>query len=77
MTVADGSTITNGPTKLTTSTDNDEQPAFSPDGRKIALTSSRDGGDFDVFKIKADGSAEVNLADTGVTESYPSWQPDP
>ncbi len=69
---------TNRPKNLTNDPAIDIDPAFSPDGRKIAFRSDRDGGDNDIFKMKAGGSEPVNLTDNGTTnERHPSWQPDP
>jgi Tol biopolymer transport system component len=71
---------TNRPQNLTNNPASDRNPAFSPDGRKIAFASNRDGPDYDIFKMKADGSAQVNLTNNNnstTSEQFPSWQPDP
>jgi len=52
------------------------QPRFSPDGRRIAFTSDRGGGD-NIWIMNADGSGKVQLT----KESFrllnqPSWSPD-
>lgn len=70
---------TNRPRNLTKNLDIfDGYPVFSPDGRKIAFMSDRDGLDYDIFKMKADGSEPVNLTNNSPAyEASPSWQPDP
>jgi hypothetical protein len=46
-------------------------PAWSPDGTKIAFTSDRDGGRFKIYIMNADGSNVKRLTDiSGMT---PSW----
>ncbi|HXF98584.1 MAG TPA: hypothetical protein VNJ46_08235 [Gaiellaceae bacterium] len=50
-------------------------PAWSPDGRRIAFASKR-RGTFDVFVMDADGTGTRPLAATGEDESQPSWSPD-
>lgn len=62
---------------LTNNSAQDTQPAFSPDGRKIAFVSNRTGGSLDIFKMKADGSSQVNLTKIGGNQDFPTWQPDP
>lgn len=64
--------------QLTKNAASDIEPAFSPDGKKIAFISSRDGGDNDIFKMRADGSRQAPLtANDDVNDRSPSWQPDP
>ena len=53
------------------------QPRWSPDGRKIAFVSQRDGHE-DIFVMNADGSGQRNLTRTpgsGSRESHPVWSP--
>ena len=79
---ADGS----NPTKLTTFVGLSTDPAVSPDGTKIAFTSSvagPTGGNFEVFVMNADGSNPVNLTnnpatapDLPVIDNFPAWSPD-
>jgi Tol biopolymer transport system component len=50
---------------------NDRQPAFSPDGTKIAFQSDREGGG--IFLMGATGESPRRLADLGYD---PAWSPD-
>ena len=49
----------------------DRQPAFSPDGERIAFRSDRDGGG--VFLMAASGESVTRLTDFGY---HPSWSPE-
>lgn len=53
----------------------DFYPAYSPDGSTILLVSNRDG-DYDLWTMNADGSAQAKLAATPGFEFYPSYSPD-
>jgi Tol biopolymer transport system component len=53
------------------STADDDEPAFSPDGERIAFRSSRDGGG--IFVMGRTGEAVKRLTRTGFN---PSWSPD-
>ena len=65
--------------RLTTDAELDEQPAWSPDGRRIAFRSHR-AGDWDIWVMNADGSGQRNLMDNELparaTEHTPAWSPD-
>jgi len=67
-------------TRLTHSTVSDTQPAWSPDGAKVAFSRYVQGGRRDIYTINADGSGEVSLtADTDTTTQAPyapDWSPD-
>ena len=45
--------------RLTQSPGLDARPAWSPDGKRIAFTSNRDGN-YDIYVVNADGSNPVN-----------------
>jgi len=50
------------------------QPRWSPDGRKIAFVSQRDGSP-DIYVMNADGSGQRNLTRSNRRESQPAWSP--
>lgn len=50
-------------------------PAWSPDGRRIAFVSNRDGSD-DIFVVNADGSGLRNLTRSRGNDHNPVWSPD-
>jgi len=54
---------------------NDEQPRWSPDGRRIAFKSDR-GGSFNLYAMDADGKNVVRLTDHAGNDHDPSWLPD-
>jgi Tol biopolymer transport system component len=51
------------------------EPAFSPDGTRIAFASGRDGS-FDIYVMNADGTGTQRLTSTGANDQQPSWSPD-
>ena len=74
----DGSAQTN----LTTNPARDQDPAWSPDGSRIAFASTRAGSHLDIWVMNADGSAPVNLTPlpdstgSGQAGIEPAWSPD-
>ena len=63
-------------TRLTDDPAVDIRPAWSPDGRRIAFCSNRADGEFDVFRMRADGSRVVNLTPNSADFNFaPDWQP--
>src|SRR5436190_103875 len=63
--------------RLTNNTALDTEPAFSPDGTKIAFSSTRDGGDEDLWVMNADGTNPVQLTSFGNDdETEPAWSHD-
>jgi hypothetical protein len=68
----DGSVVTN----LTNSNSVGElQPAWSPDGTKIAFYSDS-SGNLDVFTMNADGSGQTNVTNNLASDEAPAWSPD-
>jgi Tol biopolymer transport system component len=68
---ADGS----GTRKLTHNAGRNAEPAWSPDGRKIAFRSTRDGNR-EIYVMNANGSNQRNLSRNPAQDSRPSWSPD-
>ena len=66
---ADGGNVT----RLTEGPSNDRSPTWSPDGRRIAFTSDRDGDD-EVYVMNADGTAAVRLTTSAAPDVLDSWQ---
>jgi Tol biopolymer transport system component len=69
---ADGS----GKTNLTSRRAGDSNPEWSPDGTRIAFSSSRDG-DYDIYTMDADGSDVAQVTNLPGDERFPDWQPLP
>lgn len=53
----------------------DEQPRWSPDGRRIAFKSTR-GGSYNLYVMDADGGNVIRLTDHAGNDHDPSWLPD-
>ena len=49
---------------LTSTPEENSDAAWSPDGRKIAFTSRRDGGQAEIYIMNADGSNQVNFTNS-------------
>ena len=50
-------------------------PAWSPDGKKIAFDSDRDGN-WEIYVMNADGSNPINLTNNNGVDWYSTWSPD-
>ena len=50
-------------------------PAWSPDGRKIAFVSKRDGNS-EVYVMNANGKGQRNLTRNPAFDADPAWSPD-
>ena len=68
---ADGS----GATNITNNAVFDGQPAWSPDGTKIAFFTNRDSTD-EIYVMSADGSDPTRLTFNTESDEYPAWSPD-
>ena len=68
---ADGS----GRIQLTGDETAEEDPAWSPDGSKIAFSSYRNGNT-DIFVIDADGAGLTRLTFDEASDETPAWSPD-
>ncbi|CAN5120714.1 hypothetical protein BH09ACT13_BH09ACT13_10620 [soil metagenome] len=51
------------------------EPAWSPDGTRIAF-SSRRAGTFDIYVLNADGTGTRLLTSTKENDSHPTWSPE-
>jgi Tol biopolymer transport system component len=62
--------------RLTEVRPDDAQSAWSPDGRRIAFKSRRDGNN-ELYVMNADGSGETRLTiSPSISEGQPAWSPD-
>jgi len=66
---ADGTCIV----RLTNEPQNDDEPAWSPDGQRIAFVSDRSGAD-EIYVMNADGSNVVRRTFSGFSQG-PAWSP--
>jgi Tol biopolymer transport system component len=64
-----------GLTQLTDDQVDDSDPAWSPDGARIAFVSERDG-DREIYLMNADGSDPVRLTYAPGFDNDPDWAPD-
>ena len=62
---------------LTPDTDssNDVDPLVSPDGRKVAFASDRDG-DFEIYTVDMFTGELQRITDNAVSDRRPAWSPD-
>jgi len=62
-------------TQLTQDASHDVMPSISPDNRRIAFASNRNGN-WDIFVIDRDGGKPLQITNDGAHELHPSWSPD-
>lgn len=55
----------------------DAEPAWSPNGRRIAFTSTRDGGEAEIYVMTSAGTRQTRLTTTDpwVMDHGPDWSP--
>lgn len=58
-----------------TDTDVDTDPAWSPDARWLAFTSTRDFGDAEVYLMTTAGRPQINLTHHAGVDKSPDWKP--
>ena len=61
--------------RVTVNPTDDGDPAWSPDGTKIAFVSNRNKGYIQIWVIDADGKNPIRLTD-GSVDANPDWSPD-
>lgn len=61
--------------QLTTTTTANAQPAFAPDGLRIAFSALRDGNK-EIYVMNADGSSQTRLTKIAAADTEPAWSPD-
>jgi TolB protein len=65
-----------GKRNLTRNAADDHAGGWSPDGRRIAFTSKRDGNS-EIYVMNADGSGQRNLTRNLAGDARPAWSPLP
>ena len=74
----------NNQRRLTNNPNLDTHPSWSPDGKRIAFMSDRDGHvnilggllNYEIYVMDADGGNPQNLTNDPNSDSSPSWSPD-
>jgi Tol biopolymer transport system component len=67
--------VYSGRRRLTDDPASDGEPAASPNGREIALVSSRDGNR-EIYVMRGDGTGQRRLTRDGGDDEWPSWSAD-
>lgn len=62
-------------TRITNNTDDDDWPAYAPDGKKLVFESGRDGNT-QIYVMDIDGKNPQRLSNNHFTERHPAWSPD-
>lgn len=64
-------------TQLTSGKDHhDQHPRWSPDGTRISFESTRQGGQFDLYVMDANGTNVTRVTDSPANDFDPIWMPD-
>ena len=63
------------PQNLTNDPNNDWDPSWSPDGKRIVFSSERDGN-YELYVMDANGKNQQRLTDNDFYDRGPSWSPD-
>ncbi|HMB67694.1 MAG TPA: hypothetical protein VKU85_00230, partial [bacterium] len=63
-------------TQLTTDVNDDAHPAWSPDGTRIVFQADRDGAQFDLWIMEADGGNQTRLTTDVNEDRHPTFSPD-
>lgn len=63
------------PVPLTDNNVDDMSPVWSPDGRRIAFVSRRDGNR-EIYVMNASGNGQLNLTRNATADWTPAWSPD-
>jgi TolB protein len=50
-------------------------PALSPNGRQIAYMARDDTGNWDIYRVNADGTGQVRLTTNAARDGLPAWSP--
>src|SRR6188472_581499 len=61
-------------TPLTTNAQDDVDPAWSPDGKKIAFAHNN-GTYYEIWTMNADGTGQTPVAQLGKSTTHPTWSP--
>ncbi len=68
---ADGSDLKN----LTNNIENETNPSWSPDGKKIIFASTTREKNWEIYIMNADGSERKNITNNPAEDFEPSWSP--
>ena len=61
--------------RITTQLGSDADPAWSPDGSRIAFAAERDGN-LEIYTMNANGESPVRLTNVPAADYRPAWSPD-